>query len=259
MTQTAKKNPYKYVSDTDESLKTKSGGQFGLNPGAFLTGFEWKEDTSSDGEVKGRGEIVFTIGDKEYKIGVFPINKIFAKDGSELTDVDTEEYQTKFAAEASQQSGLLTHVLKAVGVSEEAIKGAFLKTDGELKDLIIALAETLPVGYNKKPVDLFLEYQWSFGKKEDGSLLDVTYPVVPKNMKGGYFVTAAQPGTWTEKRTPEGLFYVNEKNEKHPIWKTKSFMDSNKGKQQKLSDTVQQTPSTHQATTSPTPTAGDWI
>jgi hypothetical protein len=37
--------------------------------------------------------------------------------------------------------------------------------------------------FETRALDVFLEYQWDFGKKADGTLNDKTYAQLPKNMK----------------------------------------------------------------------------
>jgi hypothetical protein len=57
-------------------------------------------------------------------------------------------------------------------------------------------------------------------------------------MKGGYFIVAAQPGVWVEKKDENGnledgkLVYVNSNGQKHPFERDANFMSSNKGTQQ---------------------------
>jgi hypothetical protein len=113
------------------------------------------------------------------------------------------------------------------------MRAAFATAPVSFADYAQRICSLLPIGYDKKPLDLFLEYQWNFGKKQDGSLQDKTYPTLPKNMKGGYFVVPAQPGVFVEKREEDGkLTYVNSNGQKHPFERDANFMSSNKGTQQ---------------------------
>ena len=86
---------------------------------------------------------------------------------------------------------------------------------------------------------MFLEFQWNFGKKQDGGLNDKTYPTLPKNMKGGYFITPAHPGVWVEERGEDkSLCYKNSNGQKHPFERDANFMTGNKGTQQVLGQTA---------------------
>ena len=133
--------------------------------------------------------------------------------------------------------------MKSVGVTEEALRASFATAPVSFADYAARICALLPIGYDKRPLDLFLEYQWNFGKKQDGTLQDKTFPTLPKNMKGGYFIVSAQPGVWVEKREDGGkLTYVNSNGQKHPFERDTNFMSSNKGTQQVLGQTAVNSP-----------------
>ena len=56
-----------FVSDTDESLKGKSGGFFGLNAGVcFLTKFSYNQNVAKEGdEPREAIEIIVKVGDRQ--------------------------------------------------------------------------------------------------------------------------------------------------------------------------------------------------
>ena len=226
---------YGFVSDSDESLKTKTGAKFGGNFGvAFLAKFAYNANVAKEGQPAREAiEIEVKVGDRSYKEWLNPVNKVVDKNNVEITDKTSPEYIAGFTALMHQQNATVTHYLKSVGVTEEAMKAGFAVAPVSFADYAQRVCALLPIGYDKRPLDLFLEYQWNFGKKQDGSLNDKTYPTLPKNMKGGYFIVPAQPGVFVEKREDDGrLTYVNSNGQKHPFERDANFMSSNKGTQQ---------------------------
>jgi hypothetical protein len=226
---------YGFVSDSDESLKTKSGARFGGNFGvAFLTKFAYNANVAKEGQPAREAiEIEVTIGDTPKREWINPVDQVKDKNNVVITDKTSAEYIAGFNALIVQQNATVTHYLKSVGVTEEAMRAAFANPPVSFADYAQRICALLPIGYDKKPLDLFLEYQWNYGKKQDGSLNDKTYPTLPKNMKGGYFIVPAQPGVWVEKREDDGkLTYVNSNNQKHPFERDANFMSSHKGTQQ---------------------------
>jgi hypothetical protein len=228
---------YGFVSDSDESLKTKSGARFGGNFGvATLAKFAYSPNVAKEGqEAREAIEIEIKVGDRSYKEWINPVNRVVDKNNAEITDKTSSEYIAGYNTLVVQQNATVTHYLKAVGVTEEAMKAAFINPVTSFADYSTRICALLPMGYNSKPLDLFLEYQWNFGKKQDGTMNDKTYPTLPKNMKGGYFIIPAQPGVWSEKRAEDGsLSYENSNGQKHPFERDANFMSGNKGTQQVL-------------------------
>jgi hypothetical protein len=226
---------YGFVSDSDESLKTKSGAKFGGNFGvAFLTKFAYNANVAKEGQPAREAiELEITVGERSYKEWINPVDRVVDKNNVEIADKASAEYIAGFNALIVQQNATVTHYLKAVGVTEEALRASFATAPVSFADYAQRICALLPIGYDKKPLDLFLEYQWNFGKKQDGSLQDKTYPTLPKNMKGGYFIVPAQPGVFVEQRAEDGkLTYINSNGQKHPFERDANFMSSNKGTQQ---------------------------
>jgi hypothetical protein len=231
---------YGFVSDSDESLKTKSGAKFGGNFGvATLTKFAYNSNVAKEGQAPREAiELEVTVGERSYKEWINPVDRVVDKNNAEIADKASAEYIAGFNALIVQQNATVTHYLKAVGVTEEALRAAFATAPVSFADYAQRVCSLLPIGFDKKPLDLFLEYQWNFGKKADGSLQDKTYPTLPKNMKGGYFIVPAQPGVWVEKKDENGnledgkLVYINSNGQKHPFERDANFMSSNKGTQQ---------------------------
>jgi hypothetical protein len=228
---------YGYVSDSDESLKTKTGAKFGANFGvAFLSKFAYNANVAKEGQPAREAiEIEVAVGERTFKEWINPVERVLDKNGNEITNKASKEYIDGFNTQITQQNATVIHYLKSVGVSEEVIKASFANPPVSFADYATRCCALLPAGYNSKPLDIFLEYQWNFGKKQDGTFQDRTYPTLPKNMKGGYFIVAAQPGVWVEEIAEDGsLSYVNSNGQKHPFERDANFMSSNKGTQQVL-------------------------
>jgi len=232
---------YGFVSDSDESLKTKGGAKFGGNFGvATLAKFAYSPNVAKDGqEPREAIEIEVKVGERSYKEWINPVSRVVDKNNAEITDKASAEYIAGFNALMVQQNATVTHYLKSVGVTEESLRAAFATPVLSFADYAARVCSLLPIGYNSKPLDLFLEFQWNFGKKQDGGLNDKTYPTLPKNMKGGYFITPAHPGVWVEERGEDkSLCYKNSNGQKHPFERDANFMTGNKGTQQVLGQTA---------------------
>lgn len=228
---------YGYVSDTDESLVSKPGAKFGGNFGvATLAKFAFNPNAAKEGDpVREAIEIVVMVGERKYNEWLNPVTRVVDKDNNEITDKTSEAYKNGFNALMIQQNATATHILKAVGVSEDSLKAIFATPIQGFADYATRLCSILPLGFDKKPLDVFLEYQWNLSKKQDGTLNEKTYPTLPKNMKGGTYLVPAQPGVWTEVVAEDGaLSYENSNKQKHPFFRDANFMSSRKGTQQVL-------------------------
>lgn len=227
MSEEIQKVGYGYVDDTDASLKTKSGGKFGLNAGtASLVKFEHNPNSGKDKTPGDALDIAVQVGEKEFTLKVYPVTKVYDSKSVEITDTASKEYIDGYNAKVKQDNAVIIHVLKSVGVTDEQIKSA-VQNVTNFVEFITALVGLLPTDFNKKPLDLFLEYQWQIS---DGQ--DRTYLQLPKNMKGGYFIAPAQEGTWEAKKEDGKLVYVNEKGTVHPFERDKNFMEGHKANQQ---------------------------
>lgn len=222
-----------FVSDTDNSLQAKSYANFGLNPNARVTKFAF-ENAAKEGEPERKVIcIIVDVNGTEFRDWINPIDKI--KKGDADLIPGTEEYLKEARVLLGQMSGTITHYLKALNVQEEVIKNVLSQRYPSFEAFCIAVCNLLPPNYSQLPVDIFLEYQWNIGKDKDGKFRDKTYPTLPKNMKGGYFIVPAQQGTFADSIDEEGnLIYTNAAGLLHPFKRSKDFMESNKGKQQIL-------------------------
>lgn len=217
-----------YIDDTDESLKSKAGGVFGLNTPAFLTKFELNPNAGADGAAQDAIDITVQVEDKEFRSRIYPTTKVYDKDGNELTDKTSPEYVKAYNMDWSQKNAVIVHLLKAFRTDEE-VKQALSTPLNSFADFARVVTGLLPAESEKQPLDVFLEYQWNIG---DGQ--DRTYLQLPRNMKGGYFLCAAvQPnGAWTKVVDDKGLRYVDAQGNEHPFSRDKNYMGGNKANQQ---------------------------
>jgi hypothetical protein len=236
MSQENNRMSYGYVADNSKDLQSKQGGRFGGNFGvAFIKAFSYQENVAKEGNpVREAIEVELLVRDRTQKIWFSPVNKVFGENSTELNPGD-DGYDAGFNAAMVQQNAVIVHYLKALGVSDEALQNNLKGPFNGFKGFSDAITGLLPTGYESKPLDLFMEFQWNIGKKSDGTPNDKTYPTVPKNMKGGYFLVGAQPGEWSEVRGEDGsLGYVNAEGTPHPFKRDETFMSGNKGVQQFL-------------------------
>lgn len=227
MSSEIKKNGYGFIDDTDASLRTKQGGKFGLNAGAFLTKFELNPKSGKDGADGDALDVSVLVGEKDFNMKIYPTTKVYDKKNNELTDVNSKEYVDAFNADIQQKNAVILHLLKSVGVTEQQIRGAFAAPVDSFADFINGLVALLPADFKSKPIDIFLEYQWNISEGQDRTFLQL-----PKNMKGGYFACMAQPGVWTEEKAEGKLIYRNQNGAIHPFERDKNFMEGNKANQQ---------------------------
>lgn len=233
------KNVFSVKVDDKEVQDSKGGsyGKFGLNTG-FITTMSYVEDKNKSGEAYKAISIVAKINEGEYRKMIFLSPEVY-ETGKEfgtakLLSPGMEGYEEAFYAHYVGDIAVIKQILHAFGITNETIdknlEGASMEN---FLDGIKKLVSLAPENYDKLPVDIFLEYEWAIreGQKK-------TYPVLPKNLKGGYFIVKHEEGTWTEVRDAEGLHYVNESGTKHTFVRTANFMTSNKGVQQTLQPVI---------------------
>lgn len=218
-----------FVDDTDESLRTKSGGKFGLNQGAFLTKFELNENAGKDQSKGDALDITVQVGDKKFMNRIYPTTRVFDNDGNEIEDKTSDEYKKKYNEDWTQKNAVIVHILKCFRTEDE-IRKAFAANPSTFAEFINICAALLPDNFSSQPLDVFLEYQWQIASGQDRTFLQL-----PKNMKGGYFLVKEHKpeGKWEEIRE-DGLRYVDDKNgAEHPFTRSENFMASPKSYLQK--------------------------
>lgn len=223
-----------------EDLQSKSSGKFGLNTG-YLTKLLFNDKAGKDGADAEAIDITVQILDREYYNRFF-INKEVYNSKNALVGPSDEGFLDAFRDHYIQVGAVIKHALKAVGVTDAQISSVPKATPETLEDLVPcfiqdakAMMALLPSDFNKKSIDIFLEYQWNISAGQDR-----TYLTLPKNMKGSSFLcpSVTPVGKWTEVRTEEGLHYVDGAGNKHPFVKDETFMTSNKAIQQGVGATT---------------------
>lgn len=226
-------NPF-LVQDTDESLKSKTGGVFGLNAGVNVTEIVFS-DKAKDGSANNSVTITVQVGDRQYKSFLFfnPGEKVYVK--NELVGEEAEGYLEAYYENLKQKIAVLKHSLKAVGTPAQQIDTVSAQLDPtQLAEGVQALVALAPANYKASPVDFFLEYQYSIKKEQKETFLEF-----PTSMKAGIFlISAVTPtGSWKEVIAEDGsLSYVDNAGSTHPFTKNSGYMKSSRAKRQTEED-----------------------
>lgn len=218
-----------YVDDNDSSLQSKAGGKFGLNTG-FLTVFEYNPTAGADGAAADAIDITVMIEQKEFRRRIYDITGPLYNKDNEQVEPGGEGYTELYNTELKQRMAVITHVVKATGVTDEQIKTALATPPADFAAWA-KIMTSLPADDAKtKPVDVFLEWEWQIGEGNTQTFLQL-----PKNMKGGRFICASVPnnGGWKEVRDEKGLRYVDAAGTEHPFTRSVDFISGPKGNQQK--------------------------
>lgn len=208
----------------------KQGGKFGLNTGAFITKFELNENAGKDGAAADAIDFTVQVGEREFRHRFFPISKVFAKGGGEITDTNSEEYKKAMASEVAQFNAVISDIVK-VFVSEEDLKLALqvpIPTFKDFAKIVTRLVQATP-NWQKKPVDVFLQYQWAPSGDNDK-----TYLELPKNVKQGVFIVPSEGEGFKEERTSTHLKYVKDDGTEHPFKRGEWFVNSDFAKETNL-------------------------
>jgi len=229
MSEKVTKKGFGYVDDNDESLRSKAGGSFGLNTGAFVTKFEYNANAGADDALADAVDITLQVGDREYKSRIYDATTVYGKDSQKLTEGD-DGYVEKYNTEMKQRQAVIIHVAKALGITDDILKKAFSTSVSNFADWAKVVCALPSEEAYKRPVDIFLEYQWDISDGETRKYLQL-----PKNMKGGRFICQSLTpvgGEWTAQNVKSGLIYTDSKNTEHPFERSADYMESKKANQE---------------------------
>lgn len=223
-----------FQDDQDDSLKGKGmDGQFGLNQNVRLSLFKYNPNAGKDESAADAIDITIKIGDTEFRRRIYDITKVYDGNNGEVTDTTSDKYIKLYNEAWTQNSAMITHVLKAF-VTEEVIKQALATPLSSFADWAKVVTALVPDNHDTIPLDAALQYQWTIPEGKD-----MTYLELPKNMKGGYWLCKAQPGVFKPETLDNGsLVYKNEQGLEHPFTRDKNFMESAKAIQQNVNDTL---------------------
>jgi len=241
MSEEIKKVGFGAINDNDESLKGKSGGGvFGLNHG-FLTKIEYNPNAGADKSAADAVDITVMIGEREFRRRIYDVTRVYDKNGNQLTDETAPEFIKIYNQNMLQNMAVVVHAVKATGITQEQINTALATPPNSFADWAKIVTSLVPAGFEEKPIDCFLEYQWNIGDGQDRTFLEL-----PKNMKGGRFLSPAVSvvGTWKAENSwvekddkgneipHTGLRYVDNAGNVHPFQRSQNYMESNKAIQQ---------------------------
>lgn len=207
--------------DSKEVGPGKQGGKFGLNVNAFVTKFAYNPNGGKAGAQQDAIDLNVQVGEKEYMLRFFPVTKVFGKkNGGELTDTNSQEYKDRRKEEVDLLNATLSDIVKCF-VSEEDLSQALstpISSFADYAQILQRLVQSSP-NYTKRPVDVFLEYQYTpTGENKR------TFLTLPKSVKHGTFIVKAQGDGYVEDRTDTHLRYVNAEGIIHPFRRTEWFV-----------------------------------
>ena len=241
MSEEIKKVGFGTINDNDESLKGKEASVvFGLNQG-FLTKIEYNPNAGADNSPADAVDITFMVGDREFRRRIYDVTRVYDKNGNVLTDETSPEFIKLYNQNIMQAMAVIVHAVKATGVTQQQIDAALATPPNNFADWAKIVTSLVPAGFQEKPVDGFLEYQWNISDGQDRTFLEL-----PKNMKGGRFLcpSVTPVGSWTAENDwiekdengkeihKSGFRYVDNAGNVHPFQRSKNYMESNKAIQQ---------------------------
>jgi hypothetical protein len=172
----------------------------------------------------------------------FKVTKAFGKNNVEITDPKSPEFQK----ELKEFNASITHVLRCFKTEEE-IKAALTSAPiANFKDFCKITMSLLPKDYEKVPLDIFFNWQWSLKGENTRTFLEL-----PKKMSYGKWLCKAippqaSPETKGEPQwkavvyddptssMPIALKFVDDAGNVHPFTRNGWYMLQNFAKQQNL-------------------------
>ncbi len=215
--------------DSSEVVAGSEGGNIGLNKGV-ISKFEFNPNAGASGAVGEGIDLTVLVGDKEYRKRFFPVSKVFAKGGGELTDTTTQDYKEEKEKAVKLFNAEVVSIVE-VFVAPDAVKAALSVPISSFKDFALVLERLVKStpDWNKIEVDVFLQFQWQPTGDNTKTFLQL-----PPNVKQGIYVVKALPGSFKEDKTDTHLQYVNEEGGIHPFKRGKWFIESAFAKQTNL-------------------------
>jgi hypothetical protein len=218
---------YGYASDDVKISPFNFGGNFG---NCFLTKIEWIPNGGANGAEQEALDIIFKINDVDKSYRMFPVTQGFDKNNQPVKDPNSKEFKDAL----QDWNAKMTHIMHCF-VSDDVLKAALAKRIKSLKEYAAVIKALLPKDFDKKPLDIFLQYQWQPSANKSR-----TYLEIPKKMSYGKWLCPAMAGNWKEMKaenidenTRKALWYVNEEGQEHIFVKNGWFMSGKFSHQQK--------------------------
>lgn len=219
-------------TDDEEQIAGSSNISFGLND-AKLKKFGWIANGGSNGAEQEALDIVFDVNgtDKSYRL--FPVTQAYGKGNVVITDPKAPEMKEAF----KDFNAIITHILGCF-VAKDQIVQAFSRPVQGFKHYCEIAQGLLPRDGKEKELQIFMQWQWQ--PTGDNNR---TYLEIPKKMKHGKWlvpkVAASSEAGWkmVMKEEPqdndkEGLIFVDEAGNVHPIARNGWWVNSNFAKRQ---------------------------
>jgi len=223
------------AASNDEKKGLEGGGglgKFGLNQNARITKFEINT-MAGKGQTPGLAvDINVTASGKEVRRRIFEPNKVYCTITKGSVVPTTDAHKEAFKKNMGQYTGMITHLVKATGVTQETINNALAVPAQNLKGWLDIMFALVPANFSERPVDVFLQWQKAIGSKAK-----ITFLEIHDKRDHGVVIIPAVPGVFSEFRDEEGLRYVNATGDEHPIKRKSDFFETKHAEQQKEEST----------------------
>ena len=210
---------YGFTEQKEAENLNGNGPKFGLNRGVFLSKFAFIENGGKGGSQGEALDIEFLIGERKVSYRKFPIQKF------------QDEKEEDFKLRVENYNACILDIVRCFAPDEQ-IKIA-LATVKDFKSFAQTLEKLIALNpqFSEKPLDLFFQYQYSIGKSNDRTYLEI--PSYGKIYQGK-FICPQVEGEFKENTEDGSLKYVGENETLHPFVRSKWFMESNYAKKQTL-------------------------
>ena len=238
---------FKSIKDAPESTGG-AYGRFGKND-AILTKFEYTDAGGASGASQDALLVTFKVGEADFNYRIFP-PKVFGS-----MDANSEEYRTALKKAEDQVSTAISQITESIVDANLIVSTLQSTKPTTFKDYVQTMERLIKntANWDKKELDLFLNWQGKPGTNQNKTFLEVPRQTI-LNFSNSIFVTAKQPGTWTEDTDGGKLVYKNEAGAQHPIKRDAWFMKQNYAKRVDLEKDNAPT----EGATSGTQTKEDW-
>ena len=206
----------------DSASLGKQGGKFGLNSGALITKFEYNPNAGKDNSLQDAIDLTVQVGEREYRKRFFPVSRVYAKGGGEITDTTSEEYKATIKKEFDMFNAEIADIVKCFVSAEDLEMALSTPISGfpQFAQIVTRLVQGVP-NWNTKPVDVMLHYQW-----QPQGTNTVTFLELPKSLKHGRYLVPSEGTGFKQVEGVEDLKYANEEGILHTFRRSEWFMQN---------------------------------